>query len=86
MSRRPRGIAVLSLTSILPGVGWSTPRPVHFTPGKDLVPIVKEAGWDPGAVWTGTDNFSPTGFRSPCHPARSKSLYQLSYPVRHVSN
>jgi len=30
----------------------STPRP-HFTPGKDQVPIVQEAGWAPGPVWTG---------------------------------
>jgi hypothetical protein len=30
----------------------STPRP-HFTPGKDPVPIVQEAGWAPGLVWTG---------------------------------
>ena len=35
--------------------GWvvsSTFRP-HFTPGKDPVPIVQEAGWTPGPVWTG---------------------------------
>jgi len=35
--------------------GWvvsSTPRP-HFTPGKNLVPIVQEAGWAPGPVWAG---------------------------------
>ena len=35
--------------------GWvvsSTPRP-HFTPGEDPVPIVQEAGWAPGPVWTG---------------------------------
>jgi len=25
--------------------GWSTPRPGRFTPGKDLAPIVLEAGW-----------------------------------------
>ena len=30
----------------------STPRP-HFTPGKDSVPILQEAGWAPGPVWTG---------------------------------
>ena len=30
----------------------STVRP-HFTPGKDPVPIVQEAGWAPGQVWTG---------------------------------
>jgi len=30
----------------------STPRP-HFTPGKEPVPIVQEAWWAPGPVWTG---------------------------------
>jgi len=30
----------------------STPRP-HFTPGKDLVPILQEAVWAPRPVWTG---------------------------------
>jgi len=30
----------------------STLRP-HFTPGKDLVPILQEAGWAPGPVWMG---------------------------------
>jgi hypothetical protein len=35
-----------------------TPRPL-FTPGKDPVPIVQEAGWAPGPVWTGAENFAP---------------------------
>jgi len=30
----------------------STPRP-HFTPWKDPIPIVQEAGWAPGLVWMG---------------------------------
>jgi len=30
----------------------STRRP-HFTPRKDPVPILHEAGWAPGPVWTG---------------------------------
>jgi len=30
----------LSLTSVLDGGGWSTPRPGRSTPGKDPVPIV----------------------------------------------
>ena len=34
----------LSLTSTLNGVGRSTPRPSRFTPVKDPVPIVQEAG------------------------------------------
>jgi hypothetical protein len=57
----------------------STPRP-QFTPGKDPVPIVQEAGWAPGPVWTGVENLAPTGIRSPDRPARSQSLYQLSQP------
>ena len=40
---------------------WSvsvTPRPL-FTPGKDPVPTVQEAGWAPGPVWTGAENLVP---------------------------
>ena len=29
-----------------------TPRS-HFTPGKDPLPILQDAGWAPGPVWTG---------------------------------
>ena len=52
-----------------------------FAPGKDPVPIVQEAGWAPGPVRTGAENLAPTGFRSPDCPARSQSLYRLSYLV-----
>jgi hypothetical protein len=60
--------------------GWSTPRPGSFTPGKDTVPIVQEAGWVPQPVWTGVENFAPTGIRPPDSPARSESLCWLRYP------
>ena len=59
----------------------SASRPGRFTPGKDPVPIVQEAGWAPGPVWTGAENLAPTGVRSPDLPARSQSLYRLSYPA-----
>ena len=52
-----------------------------YTPGKDPVPIVQEAGWAPGPVWTGAENLTPTGIRSPDRPARSQSLYRLRYPA-----
>jgi hypothetical protein len=55
-------------------------RPL-FTPGKDPVPIVQEAGWAPGLVWTGAENLAPIGIRSPDRPARSQSLYQLRHPA-----
>ena len=62
--------------------GWvvsSTPQP-HFTPGKDPVPIVQEAGWVPGPVWTGGKS-RPHRDSIPDHPARGQSLYRLSYPA-----
>ena len=79
---RSRYISTLLSTSALDGGGWSTPRPGRFTPGKDPVPIVQEAGWAPGPVWTGTENLAPTLIRSPDRPARNESLYRLSYPGR----
>ena len=54
------------------------PRPL-FTPGTDPVPIVQEAGWAPGPVWTDAENLAPSGIGSPKRPARSHSLYRLRY-------
>jgi hypothetical protein len=60
------------------------PRPL-FTPGEDPVPIVHEAGWAPGPVWSGAENLAyPTGIRSPDRPARSQSLYRLSFPAHYL--
>jgi hypothetical protein len=56
------------------------PRPLS-TLGKDPVPVVQEAGWAPGPVWTGAEILAPTGIRSSNRPARSQSLYLLSYPA-----
>jgi hypothetical protein len=44
--------------------------PTAFTAGKNPVPIVQEAGWASGPVWTGGKS-RPTGIRSPDLPARS---------------
>ena len=57
----------------------STPRP-HFTPVKDPVPILQEAGWTPGPVWTGGKS-RPHRHSIPDCPAHSQSLYRLSYPA-----
>ena len=62
--------------------GWvvsSTPRP-HFTPGKDPVPILQDAEWAPGPVWTGGKSRSHWD-SIPDHSTRSQSLYRLSYPA-----
>ena len=55
-----------------------TPRPL-FTPGKDPVPVVQEARWIPGPVWTGAENLAPTGIRCLDRPASRQSLYRPSY-------
>jgi hypothetical protein len=65
------------LTSALEGV---EPQP-HFTPGKNPISIVQGAEWAPGSIWTGAEKLAPAGIRSPDRPARSKSLYHLSYPA-----
>jgi hypothetical protein len=65
-------------------VGGQRHPPATFTPGKDPVPIVQEAGWAPGPVWVGAENLSPTGVRSADLSARSESVYRLSYPRCHV--
>jgi hypothetical protein len=36
--------------------------PAAFTPGKDPVPIVQEAGWAPEPVCIGAENLAPPGF------------------------
>jgi hypothetical protein len=62
--------------------GWvvsTTPRPL-YTPGKDQVLIVQDAGWTPGPAWTCEKKLVPTGIRSPDRRARSQSLYRLNYP------
>jgi len=56
--------------------GWvvsSTTR-LHVTPGKDPVPILQEAGWAPGPVWTGGKS-RPHRDSMPDRPARSQPLY-----------
>jgi len=53
--------------------GWvvsSTPRP-HFIPEIEPVPIVQEAGWAPGPVWTGGKSRSYRD-STPDRPAHSQ--------------
>ena len=60
----------------------STPRP-HFTPGKDPVPMLQEAGWAPGPVCM-VGKSRPHRDSIPDRPAHSQSLYRLSYPAHTV--
>jgi hypothetical protein len=72
------------MTLTLDGVGGQRYAPAAFTLEKEPVPIVQEAGWAPGPVWIGAENLASTGIRYSDLPARSESLYRLSYsgPLR----
>ena len=73
------------MTAALEGGGWvvrSTPRP-YFAPAKEPVPILQEAGWAPGPVWTGGKS-RPHRNSIPDRPARTYSLYRLSYPAHNI--
>ena len=61
----------------------STPRP-HFTPGKDPVPIYRRLGGPQGRSGR-AENLVPHRDSIPDRPARSQSLYRLSYPA-HIYN
>ena len=46
------------------GMGGQRQAPAALPPEKDPVPIVQEARWAPGPVWTGAENLTPpTGTR-----------------------
>ena len=44
------------------GGGGQRHAPAAFSPWKDQVPILQEAGWAPGPVWIGEENLAPPGF------------------------
>jgi hypothetical protein len=60
-------------------VGGQHHAPADLTPGEDPIPIVQEAGWVPGPVRICAENFASTRIRYSDLPARSDSLYQLTY-------
>ena len=69
------------MTAALEGGEWLAARPGRtLPPAKNPVPIVQEAGWTPGPVWTGGKS-RPHRDSMPDRPARSQSLYRLCYPA-----
>ena len=75
-----------SITVALEGGEWSAARPsCTLPPGKDPLPIVHEAGWAPGPVWTGGKSH-PHRDLIPDRPACSQSVHRLSYPAHSYYN
>jgi hypothetical protein len=76
-------------TPALGGGGWSKPRPCRFTPGKTRYPMYRRLGGPQDRSGRVRKISPPPGFfllckaiyriRSPNLPARSQSLYRLSY-------
>jgi hypothetical protein len=55
--------------------------PKTTAPGKEIRhPLVQEAWWAQGPVWTDEENLARNRIQSQDRAARSESLYQLSYP------
>jgi len=68
-----------SVTAALEGGEWSAEHPGRTLPqGKDSLPILQEAEWSSGPVWTGGKS-RPHRDSIPDSPVRSQSLYRLSY-------
>jgi len=68
------------MTAALEGGEWSAARPGRsLPPRKDPVPIVQEAGWAPGSVWTG-GKFRPHREWIPASPGRSSVAIPTELP------
>ena len=63
----------LSLTSAIDEGGWSTPRHSRFA-----LPIVMEAGWAPGSVWTGAEYLAPNRDLFPRWCSSYRMLVQIT--------
>jgi hypothetical protein len=67
---------------VLDGGGWLTPRPSRFTPRKQTrYPLYKRLGGTQDRSGRMRKISPPAGIRSQDGPARSKTLYGLSYTI-----
>ena len=62
------------------GVGDQRHAAAALPPRQTRYLLYRWARWP---VWAGTENIAPIGIRSTDRPARSESLYRLSYPGPH---
>ena len=81
--RGSRCIALLLLQPrCLTGVGGQRHAPAALPPGKTRYPLYRRLGGPQGRSGRVRKISPPTGIRSLDRPARSESLYRLSYPGR----
>jgi hypothetical protein len=65
-------------------VGGQRHAPAALPPGKTRYPLYRRLGGPQGRSRQVRKTLAPTGIRSPDRPARSESLYRLSYPGPHA--
>jgi hypothetical protein len=74
------------------GISGQRRSPAVLPPGKRTVPLIQEAGWARGSVWTDVENFTPTAIRypGPSNPYRAAVLSRISRPtnimIKHDGN
>ena len=76
--------STLSLTSALDWLGGQRHAPAALPPGKIRCPLYRRLSGPQGRSGRVRKTSPPTGIRSPDRPARSESLYRLSYPGPHI--
>ena len=82
IQRMGRGIALLFHDNGIEVGEWSAARPGRtLPPGKTRYPLYRRLGGPQGQSGR-AENIAPSGFDSPDLPARSQSLYRLSYPAQ----
>ena len=72
------------MTAALEGGEWSAARPGRTLPWEEPVPILQEAGWAPGPVWTGGKS-RPHRDSIPDRPARSSVAIPTELPT-HINS
>ena len=87
--RRPRGgieVWLYSFSNLCARwwVGGRHHASAALPPVKEIrYPLYRRLGGAPGPVWAAAENLASTGIRSTDSPARSESLYRLSYAGPH---
>ena len=72
------------MTAALEGGEWSAVRPGRTLPPRKTRYVLYRRLGGPQGRFGRAENLVPTGIRSPDRPARSQSLYRLSYPAHNV--
>jgi hypothetical protein len=69
------------ITALEGGEGSASRPDRSLTPGKTRYPLVQEAGWAPGPVWTGAENLAPPLDPRTVQPVASRYTVYATRPT-----